>query len=96
MASNDKTSKLRAEAEARLKDKQTKYQAHNEIEDPSNLLHELHVRQIELEIQSEEFRQCQIALEESRDHYADLYEFAPVGYLTLTSTGQIVHPLESA
>ena len=34
-------------------------------------------------------RRAQLALEESRDRYVDLYEFAPVGYLTLTGEGLI-------
>ena len=45
--------------------------------------------QIELEMQNEALRQAQVALEESRDHYVDIYDFAPVGYLTLTREGMI-------
>ena len=44
---------------------------------------DLGVNRTELEMQNEELRRAQIALEESRDQFVDLYEFSPVGYLTL-------------
>jgi len=53
------------------------------------LLYELQARQIELERKNEALIQTQLALEASRDRYAELYQFAPVGYLSLTSDGQI-------
>ena len=58
---------------------------------PEELIHELRVHQIELEMQAEELRMAHLALEESRDKYLDLYEFAPIGYLTLTDKGIITN-----
>jgi PAS domain S-box-containing protein len=78
--------KLRAEAEARF----ARDSGHVGSGPPtSELLHELQVHQIELEMQNEELRRTQVALEVSRDRYVDLYDFAPIGYFTVSDAGLI-------
>ena len=55
-----------------------------------NLLHELRVHQIELEMQNEELRRSQSEIETVRARYFDLYDLAPVGYLTFSEKGLIL------
>ncbi len=58
--------------------------------DTQKLIQELEVHQVELEMQNEELRRAQLELDESRNKYEDLYDFAPVGYFTFDREGRIV------
>ncbi len=53
------------------------------------LTEKLHEKEIQIELQKSELLEKQVELEESRDRFADLYDFAPNGYLTLDSHGVI-------
>lgn len=59
------------------------------LDDARQLFHELRVYQIELEMQNEELRRTRHELGASRARYFDLYDLAPVGYLTLGDQGMI-------
>jgi PAS domain S-box-containing protein len=89
--SKDKTSDLRRRAESILKESADVLEEEDlSSENAQKLVHELQVHQIELEMQNEELRQAQLALEESRDRYLDLYDYAPVGYFTLDENALIL------
>ena len=53
--------------------------------DLNRLVHSLEVHQIELEMQNNELRQSRADRELALTRYTELYDFAPVGYLTLSS-----------
>ena len=54
------------------------------------IVNDLQIHQIELEMQNKELRHTQLELEAARDRYLDLYEFAPIGYFTLSDKGIFV------
>ena len=53
-------------------------------------VHELEVHRVELELQNQQLAEAHLAAEESKEGYRELYESAPIGYLTLDSEGTIV------
>ena len=80
-------SKLRMRAQAFLEERPQKTDFLQK--DIQKLIHELDTYQIELELQNEDLRNAQAELEISRKRYIDLYDFAPVAYLTVDSKGMI-------
>jgi PAS domain S-box-containing protein len=60
------------------------------VDDVQKLVHELQVHQIELAMQNNELRRTELELEQVLDRYADLYNFAPTAYLTLSADGEIL------
>ncbi|MDX1520084.1 MAG: histidine kinase [Anaerolineae bacterium] len=79
---------LRQQAELLLSGEQVGLDSFSPV-DALQLIHELRVYQIELEMQNEELRNAQYALEKARNKYADLYDFAPEGYLSIDEEGII-------
>lgn len=58
--------------------------------DKLSLIHELQVHQVELEMQNEELRRAQKVIKESIEKYLELYDFAPVGYVSVNHEGMIL------
>lgn len=80
---------IRQKAEAILKERLPVEELVEDTDLPK-ILHELRVHQIELELQNEELRRAQHELRATQKKYFDLYNFAPVGYLTLDNQGVIL------
>ncbi|MDH5252650.1 MAG: PAS domain S-box protein, partial [Nitrospira sp.] len=80
---------LRRQAEALLRTTKRDVAA-MPAKDVQQLVHELQIHQIELEMQNDELRRTQAELEATRDRYADLYDFSPVGHLALDAQGNIL------
>ncbi len=84
------TTQLRRQAEAQWSARRQQTPASQITETEAlRLVHELEVHQIELEMQNEELLRSRADLEAALEQYDDLYDFAPVGYFTLTETGII-------
>ena len=81
-----KTSTLRQQAEALLKEQHEKANLTSAEVAMLKLIHELKVHQIELEQQNEELKLAKSGAQE----VIDLYDFAPIGYFTLSQAGEII------
>jgi PAS domain S-box-containing protein len=88
---NQKESEFRRRAEEKLKEATGGSEDLSDVspERMARLIHELEVHQIELEMQNDELRGIQAELENARDRYSDLYDFAPVGYFSVSEKGII-------
>ena len=59
------------------------------LEEARGLIYELRIHETELMMQNEQLRRSQEKLQDSVEQYTDLYDFAPVGYITLEGRGII-------
>ena len=84
------TPQLRRRAEDRLRAKKAKLHPPRTEEAAQRMVHELEVHQIELEMQNAEMHRSHVELELSRNKYAELYDFAPIGYFTFDTRGLIL------
>lgn len=80
--------RLRQRAEEILR-RRSEELAQGPASEMAQLLHDLAVNQTELEIQNEELCRISLEAENSRNRFAQLYDLAPVGYLTLDSNGVV-------
>jgi len=88
----EQTLRMRRKAEERLREQAARSNAALEDlspEDIRQMLHELQVHQIELEMQNEELRRARVELEAVQERYFDLYDLAPVSYITVGESGLV-------
>ena len=83
---------MRRRAEAKAREEKLSSKNFEELsgKETEQLFHELRVQQIQLEMQNEELRRAHAELEATRARYFDLYDLAPVGYITLSDKGVIL------
>jgi PAS domain S-box-containing protein len=89
----DKTEKsvlLRRKAEELLKRNDAKTSLPHTETETLTLVNELAVHQIELELQNEELTLAKQRADESAEMFSQLYDYAPVGYFTLSKEGKIL------
>lgn len=87
---HDKFETLRKRAEASIRAPDFS-KAPLEFEDSLQLIHELQTFQVELELQNDELQRSQQELMNAQTRYTDLYDFAPVGYITLNLKRMILN-----
>jgi len=88
----DEAAHLRHQAEIIYRERNAPLPADTEILSPEETrekLFELGIHQIELEMQNEELCLSQGEVETWLERYTNLYDFAPVGYFSLTNNGTI-------
>jgi PAS domain S-box-containing protein len=66
------------------------------VQDPRVLLHELQVHQVELEMQNDALRMTQAELQTALARSSNLFDFAPIPYLTADRQGHIVQANHAA
>jgi len=87
---NSEKDLLRLNAEMYLENKTSGKDNQQSESDTLKLNHELAVHQVELELQNEELKEARIAAQDVSDRYTELYDFAPLGYFTLSTEGKII------
>jgi PAS domain S-box-containing protein len=82
--------RLREKAEEVLKNKKSGKSYESSGEELLRIVHELEVYQIELELQNEALKLAREQSEITAQKYTSLYDFAPIGYFTLSDEGKIL------
>ncbi|HET7839010.1 MAG TPA: histidine kinase dimerization/phosphoacceptor domain -containing protein [Rectinemataceae bacterium] len=89
MDDEDRAERLRRQAEEAMGRKGPVSKGEEEL-DARRLVHELRVHQVELELQNEELRETRARAEESLERFRELFEYAPVPYVSLDRKGTVL------
>ncbi len=86
----DNIVELRGKAIAKFKKYNDEMVLPKTKEELLRFVQELEIHQIELEIINEELQESRAEVENILEQYTDLYDFAPVGYFTISHDGKIL------
>ncbi len=87
---NKEANLLRQNASELLKNKSSVKDQQLSEPDILKLVHELEVHQVELELQNEELKEARAVAQDVTNKFTELYDFAPLGYFTLSRQSEII------